>query len=371
MSKEQFEFPKYPCEEDVWDALAKEKRPIVVYGMGNGADKLIRRFERYGICIADFFASDGFVRGHSFHGKRVKSFSEIKGEYPDFVIVLSFGSNRAEVIDMLSRIDREYTMYVPDMPVVGEEYFDREFYNRNYKKLTAAYELFGDEHSRELYRAVINYRISGKLRYILDLCTAPEQIYSLIRSAKRVRASVDAGAYNGDTVREALEFFEDIEKIYAFEPDARSYKKLAALASELPEGRVVPVNAAVYSESRDGVINASGNRNSSLTSASYEHKAKPVSLVRIDEAVSGRVDYVKYDVEGAELDALIGSEGLISECSPALLVSLYHKSEDIFSLPLYLSEKYQDYSFYLRRLRSIPAWELDLIMLPVDKAGRL
>ena len=54
--------------------------------MGNGADKLIARFEKYGIKISDFFASDGFVRGHEFHGMRVKSFSEIKAEYPDFVI---------------------------------------------------------------------------------------------------------------------------------------------------------------------------------------------------------------------------------------------------------------------------------------------
>ena len=82
--------PKHPIHEDMWDALSKESRPIVVYGMGNGADKLIKRFEKYNIEIADFFASDGFVRGHSFHGKRVKSFSEIKAEYSDFVVVLSF-----------------------------------------------------------------------------------------------------------------------------------------------------------------------------------------------------------------------------------------------------------------------------------------
>ena len=81
--------PEYPCKMDLWDKLSQENRPIVVYGMGNGADKLIKRFEKYEIEIADFFASDGFVRGHSFHGKRVKSFSEIKADYSDFVIVLS------------------------------------------------------------------------------------------------------------------------------------------------------------------------------------------------------------------------------------------------------------------------------------------
>ena len=36
--------PPFPVESDVWDKLKRETRPIVVYGMGNGADKLIEHF---------------------------------------------------------------------------------------------------------------------------------------------------------------------------------------------------------------------------------------------------------------------------------------------------------------------------------------
>lgn len=367
MPYEPISLPEYPCRADVWDILAAERRPIVVYGMGNGADKLINRFKKYGIEIADFFASDGFVRGHLFHGKRVKSFSEIKAEYESFVIVLSFASNRPEVIDMLAEIDREYDMYVPDMPVVGEEYFDREFYNAHYAEIREASEMLSDECSRALFCAVVNYRLSGKLSYILDACSEKGELYSLISSAGNIRTAVDAGAYNGDTVREAVEYFKNIKKIYAIEPDPKNFKKLTRLADALPEGMLLPINAAVYSKSGSGEMNVSGNRNSSLSSSSFEHKVEAVSLLRIDEGVTEAVDYIKYDVEGAELDALVGSEGLIEKYRPALLVSLYHRSRDLFSLPLYLKNRYAGYDFYLRRLRSIPAWELDLIMLPVDK----
>ena len=75
MPRVKYNLPDYPCKSDMWDVLSKEDRPIVVYGMGNGADKLVERFEKYNIKISDFFASDGFVRGHFFHGFRVKSFS--------------------------------------------------------------------------------------------------------------------------------------------------------------------------------------------------------------------------------------------------------------------------------------------------------
>ena len=63
--------------ETLWDKLKNETRPIVVYGMGNGADKIFALCEKHGIHIADIYASDEFVRGHSFHDIRVKTYSEI------------------------------------------------------------------------------------------------------------------------------------------------------------------------------------------------------------------------------------------------------------------------------------------------------
>ena len=78
-------FPKYPCDADVWDILAAESRPIVVYGMGNGADKLLSRFEAYNIEVADFFASDDFVRGQTFHGKKVLTLRQVEEKYEDFI----------------------------------------------------------------------------------------------------------------------------------------------------------------------------------------------------------------------------------------------------------------------------------------------
>ena len=158
MPYKMFSLPEYPALTDMWQELKREKRPIMVYGMGNGADKLFLRLERYGVTPREVFASDGFVRGHSFRGYRVKSFSEIRAEYDDFVILLSFGTNREEVLDMLAAIDRDYDMYVPDMPVAGEEeYFDREFYNEHYKEISEAYNALSDERSKNVFSLVLHY----------------------------------------------------------------------------------------------------------------------------------------------------------------------------------------------------------------------
>ena len=366
MASLKYQLPEYPCKRDVWDILKDEIRPIVVYGMGNGADKLMRRFEKYGIKVSDIFASDGFVRGHSYAGFKVKSFSEIKAQYSDFVIVLSFASNRPEVMEMINQIDSEYELYIPDMPVADKgEYFDREFYNSHYTDILSAYNLFNDEISKKIYASVINYRLTGKFSYLIEGCTDKEEMYSLLRR-KNVEYVIDAGAYNGDTAREAIEYFPNLKKIYAVEADKRNFKRLLKFVSSA-EVEIEAINGAVWSNHGDGFFIGSGNRNSSVTStASYEYREESTLLITIDGIEKKQIDYIKYDVEGAEYEALIGSQKTIVEHSPELLVSLYHKSKDIFFLPSYISENFPGYRFYLRRLPSIPAWELNLIALPIE-----
>ena len=74
-----------------------------------------------------------------------------------------------------------------------------------------------------------------------------------------------------------------------------------------------------------------------------------------------KVDYIKYDVEGAEREALIGSTQTILAHHPTLMVSLYHRNEDIFDLPILIHERFPQYKkFYLRRLKGVPAWDLNL-----------
>ena len=355
------DLPEYPVTEDMWDRLARETRPIVVYGMGNGADKLIDRFEKYGITISDFFASDGFVRGHHFHGMRVKSFSEIKETYTDFVIVLSFASNRGEVVDMLEAIDRQYEMYVPDMPVASEEYFDREFYNSHYDEILSAYNCFSDESSKNAYANIISYKLTGKMKYLMDAFCDKDELYAEL-DREGIKSFVDAGAYNGDTVKEAIHYFPSLSEVVAIEPDPKTFKRLLKYVDSVDNVSIRPVNAAVWSAVGDGEFSASGNRNSSVSStASYQHRDTAVSLVSID-SLELCPDYIKYDVEGAELEALHGSDETIKRSHPTLLVSLYHKSRDIFEIPNYIAREYPFYKMKLHRLRCLPAWEIDLLL---------
>ena len=121
------------------------------------------------------------------------------------------------------------------------------------------------------------------------------------------------------------------------------------------------MHAALWSGEGEAEFSSAGNRNSSLTNASYEHRAVAVPLISVDMLSPGeRVDYIKYDVEGAEREALLGSRETVLRDRPALGISLYHRSEDLFALPLLLDSIRKDYRWYIRRRRCLPAWEIML-----------
>lgn len=361
MSEYKSALPEYPLTRDMWDILKEESRPIVIYGMGNGADKLIARLGSYGVTVADIFASDGFVRGHEFHGIRVKSFAEIKEKYSDFVILLSFATRLGDVMSLIAEMDREYELYIPDMPVAGEdEYFDRAFFNSHYAELCEARQRLCDQESKRVFDSVVNYKLTGKLSYLLEATVDKDALYCEL-PCESIKSYIDAGAYNGDTLREAIEYFPNLGYATLIEPDPKTFKRL----NKYLGGVSLPVNAlnmAVWNCVGEASFQGSGNRNSSVSStASFEHKDTAVRTLSVD-SLDISPDYIKYDVEGAEREALVGSSETIGRCHPTLLVSLYHRSRDIFSIVNYLGREYPFYKMKLRRLSCIPAWELNLIL---------
>ena len=139
-------------ENNVWNSLKETKLPIVIYGMGNGADMIIDRLEALGISVADIFASDEFVRGHSFRGKRVLKYSEVTEKYGDFVIVMAFAVHDRKMLERVRELSKKHTLYFPDVPVVGDGVFTREYVEEHNAEFDEAYSLLSDEKSRKSFK---------------------------------------------------------------------------------------------------------------------------------------------------------------------------------------------------------------------------
>lgn len=339
---------------DLWESLAKATKPIVLYGMGNGADKILAVLARYGIEVSDFFASDEFVRGHTFHGKTVLRYTEVCKKYADFIVLLSFGSARPDVLAVFDKLDATREVYAPDVPVSGDTLFTRQFYCDNFDKFHAAYNLLCDEESKRIFGELIAYKLTGKLTHLRAATSEIDCERTFLRLAD-YETMIDVGAYIGDTARKFIADCPHAKTIYAIEPDRRNYKKLAAYAEGETAATVLPFRFCAWSEVGETAFSAEGNRNS----AAKAHGGETVALGTVD-SLNAPADFIKYDVEGAEHEALLGSAETIARRMPDLLISAYHRSDDLFALPLYLHAHFPMYELRLRRFPYVPAWDIKL-----------
>ena len=340
---------------DCWDYLKSTDLPVFIYGMGDGALKIMSVFERYGIPLAGFFASDEFVRGHTFQGHLVHTLSQIETLIDDFVIVLAFAAGYQSLYDRINEIAKRHILLAPDVPVAGETLFTYKYCQKNAEKIQSVYDMLADEKSRQTYADVINFKISGKIEY-LNRCTSPkEEIYGRIIYLGENEIFADLGAYNGDTAAEFMSACNNnFRHLYAFEPNPKNFRKLT---KNLPESdKITLFNAAAGRESGTVKISANEGR---MSRAGCSGKTVEIPIVPLDEAVSESVTVLKLDVEGGEREAIMGARRHI-ENGAKILCSLYHRSEDMFDLPLLIKSINPELKFYIRHQLYIPAWETNL-----------
>lgn len=328
--------------------------PILLYGMGNGAEKVLRKCRENAIVVQDLFASDEFVRGQHFAGFLVKSYSQICEQYDRAIVLVAFGSADPVVLQRIREMAKQFEVLIPDLALFGEDK-DISSYGALLEETYWLYE----PQSREIYKNLILYKITGKLAY-LEAATIPkEEAYDLLQLINQ-EIYVDAGAYDGDTIREFCDRMKakghDYQKIIAIEPDPKNFRKLKSFVetSKLPD--ISLVQAAVGDQEGMMAFDDKAGRSSSLSPAGR----RQVQVRRLDELIKEPVTLLKMDVEGAEQEALEGSQNLLRQYRPRLIISAYHRSGDIMELAWQIKRINPDYHLGLRHHPYVPAWDTNI-----------
>ena len=334
-----------------WDRIKESGKPVLIYGMGNGADKVIDELNRLEIPVLGVTASDAFVRGQSFRGFTVKKLSDFDG---DFIIAVAFASCIPDVMEHIYSLSERYKMLVPCVPVVGNEIINRDFVLKYRDKIEQAYNLFDGE-SKRIFAGCLKFMIGGELEDLKSVTTEKSEVFSKVLQLTVNEHYLDLGAYRGDTIDELLHYTSgSYSSVIALEPDRKTFRKLC----EHIEGmaNVTAYQKAIYSFSGTASFNSAAGRQSSIGDSGAE-----VETVTVDELCDGReITYIKMDVEGAETDAILGAKQTLSEKKPKLNIALYHKFTDIFEIPLLIHSINPDYRFHIRRHPYIPCWDMNL-----------
>lgn len=160
---------------------------------------------------------------------------------------------------------------------------------------------------------------------------------------------VDCGAHVGTFTHFALA--RGAGKVISVEPSPRNVECLRRnFAKEIAEGRVVVYPKGVWNKDDVLVLEQVGENSAADTVVMHQPgaaKGDTVPLTTIDKLVAelglDRVDYIKMDIEGAEVPALQGAAETLRRWKPRLALASYHKEDDPIVLPATVKKLVESY----------------------------
>jgi FkbM family methyltransferase len=172
-------------------------------------------------------------------------------------------------------------------------------------------------------------------------------------SVKEEDVVLDCGACWGDT---ALFFADKVGakgKVYSIEFIPSNLDILRKNLSLNPalERIVSIIEHPLHSESGIDLYYKDNGPASMVQSLPFDVNNDTVKTITIDDIVKKydihKVDFIKMDIEGAELNALKGAIQTIKTFKPILAIALYHREIDFYNIPLFIEQLNLGYKFYI------------------------
>lgn len=218
----------------------------------------------------------------------------------------------------------------------------------NWERIVSLYRNLEDDLSRMTLEGFLKGRVSAEQHYFIDM-KVPDQYYPKdIIHFGVTETVVELGANDGKTILEFLKVVDrKYKKIYCFEPDRECLKELRKVAVQ-EGGKIEIVERSAWNRPTALSFCSDAEHGASHVVESDTVKENSILADTVDNCVDAPVTYMKMDIEGAELNALRGSERTILRYKPQLAVCVYHKKEDLLDIADYLRELIPEYKFYLR-----------------------
>lgn len=220
-----------------------------------------------------------------------------------------------------------------------------EIFMAHLPELQEVYESLIDEESKKTFCGYWFGCISNQISSVVYANTPQYICPGFLPKAGDI--VIDCGAYDGAT---SARFVNMGCKVYSFEMDKTNYERAVKLADE--KNFVVENLGLGYYNHK---INYAHKGAATKINLQGSETAQITTLDNyVGEKILPRVDFIKMDVEGAELDILKGAAVTIARFKPILALSAYHKLDDFWTLTRFIKSIRSDYEFAMRQYATTP-----------------
>jgi len=331
--------------------LLNKAKIISIFGAGSGGATLLKRLKMLGYNPSIFWDSS-----------RGKWWENINGSICLPKMLLKRSPKKGHIICIASSWAKDIARELKKSK--HDNYIDLTYWSDNLKnnfdskklnalptaKINKACSLLEDGLSRKILRASIRYRLSADPLKIMQ-SKEPQYFHPAVHAEPK-DIIFDIGAWTGDS---AIEFFSRMHntgKIYSFEPDPDNYSLLKKTISKGKlKNYILPINKAIARKNTTIFINKDASDIYGNETFVNNRSGSKIRAISIDSFVKNRniiPTMIKMDIEGAEYEALQGAKNTIKEYSPKLQISIYHRIEDLWRIPVWIKSINPDYRLFIR-----------------------
>jgi len=340
---------------------------IAMIGASPEGERAIRIFRNLGWDVVGIYDADVGKIGKEFCGLRVKSTGDVVDLDRTTRVVVASHKGAVSLREVRER-GFDFVVSFPSLQCVLPQLFEPHVFYRNWYADLANESVeiewlsrhFGDAKSRETLAAILEWRRTFDDSLVAQYITKYPYFADDIDGLSVAGTYVDAGAYNGDSAMLFIERASHYERIYAFEPDPKTFETLQANFSE--NSKVIPVRAGIGARK-----SIERFRSDSSRAALFADDGDiEVEITSIDEYFGDdAVTYIKMNIEGLELDALNGARAVIGKHHPFLAIAAYHAPNHLWKVPRIITELSPGYRLFLRQ-HDVGSVETVIYGVPVD-----
>lgn len=219
-----------------------------------------------------------------------------------------------------------------------------EHIERRMDEIARIYNLLADESSRNIFTGAIRSVQTGDASY-LPVSPFLHYFHPRLGYAKG-DVVLEGGVAGGNITRAISASIGPQGKLIGFEPLQSFYEDALGRIRDLENVRLEPYG--LWSCRKEFYLQKACNQSRIVERPSPD--SEPCHVIDIDAYLADRglrCDAIKLDIEGAEMECLKGAARTIQRCHPKLMISIYHHSYDYIDIPLWITDNFPGYEFYL------------------------
>jgi FkbM family methyltransferase len=367
-------------EQTTFDELAAPfGRSLVLFGAGGLGRKTLAGLRQVGIEPLAFADNNASLWGREVDGVPVQSpqaAAEQFGDRAAFVVTIWRGEGTDRMPERQQQLrDFGCAKVIPfgslfwKYPDVFLPHYACDLPHKVYEQadgVRGAFSLWADTSSLREYLAQLRWRMLLDFEGLGLPVTHETYFPDDLVGGLSDEVFVDCGAFDGDTIARFLHRRGSLfRQILAFEPDPANFRALQQYAAALPPAIQVRVAAhqLAVGARRDKVrFSATGTEAAAVGSGTLE-----VESAALDEVLGDcRPTYIKMDIEGSELDAIMGARHSIERSLPVLAICVYHCQDHLWRIPLLIHSFSDQYRFFLRP-HLLEGWDLVCYAVPLNR----